>query len=234
MKVGSLFTGIGGIDLAFQNAGFDIAWQVEIDDYCQKVLEKNFPDTVKFRDIYDLDKETVDNAVSLYYNSKNALQEDVMSRKRKDYSQAVKMYNDGLSIGEVATFYSITRQSMWKILQRRDVQFRDNKKYGQDNHFYRGGVTAHDRSQNILEQAMIKGIVERKLACESCDETSVFKDGRTGVQAHHSDYNKPLDVMWLCQTCHHEWHKNNTAIEYKGGEIGSQDNTVDVIVAGFP
>ena len=54
VTVGSLFTGIGGIDVAFQEAGFEIVWQVEIDDYAQKVLDKRFPDTVKFRDIYDL------------------------------------------------------------------------------------------------------------------------------------------------------------------------------------
>jgi DNA (cytosine-5)-methyltransferase 1 len=51
--IGSLFAGIGGIDLAFQNAGFEIAWQVEIDDFCQKVLDKNFPGITRFRDIFD-------------------------------------------------------------------------------------------------------------------------------------------------------------------------------------
>jgi len=65
--VGSLFTGIGGIDLAFQEAGFDIVWQVEINEYCQSVLNLRFPNTVKFRDIYDVDKEMIDNAVSRYY-----------------------------------------------------------------------------------------------------------------------------------------------------------------------
>lgn len=32
------------------------------------------------------------------------------------------------------------------------------------------------------------------------------------VEAHHCDYNKPLDVLWFCDPCHKEWHKNNEAI----------------------
>ena len=39
-----------------------------------------------------------------------------------------------------------------------------------------------------------------------------FKDKRRPIQAHHCDYNKPLDVLWLCQGCHHSWHKLNRAI----------------------
>jgi hypothetical protein len=28
-----------------------------------------------------------------------------------------------------------------------------------------------------------------------------------GVHAHHEDYSKPLDIMWLCRTCHGERHR---------------------------
>lgn len=51
MKHGSLFSGIGGFDLAAQWAGWENIFQVEKDEWCRKVLAKNFPTTIKFDDI---------------------------------------------------------------------------------------------------------------------------------------------------------------------------------------
>lgn len=51
LTFGSLFAGIGGIDLGLERAGMRCAWQVEIDEYCQKVLTKHWPDVPKFRDV---------------------------------------------------------------------------------------------------------------------------------------------------------------------------------------
>ena len=53
MRVGSLFSGIGGIDLGLERAGMKIAWQVEIDEWCRRVLAKHWPDVPKFGDIRD-------------------------------------------------------------------------------------------------------------------------------------------------------------------------------------
>lgn len=39
---GSLFAGIGGLDLGFERAGIKTIWQVEIDEYAQLVLRKRF------------------------------------------------------------------------------------------------------------------------------------------------------------------------------------------------
>jgi DNA (cytosine-5)-methyltransferase 1 len=50
-KVGSLFSGIGGMDLGLQRVGMEIAWQVEIDEFCNKVLEKHWPDVKRYGDI---------------------------------------------------------------------------------------------------------------------------------------------------------------------------------------
>jgi site-specific DNA-cytosine methylase len=43
MKVGSLFAGIGGFDLGFERAGFEVTWCVEWDKNAQAVLRKRFP-----------------------------------------------------------------------------------------------------------------------------------------------------------------------------------------------
>ncbi len=48
---GSLFAGIGGIDLGFERAGLECKWQVEIDDYATKILEKHWPQVKRWRDV---------------------------------------------------------------------------------------------------------------------------------------------------------------------------------------
>lgn len=59
MNVGSLFSGIGGIELGFERAGFKTEWFVEKDEYAQAVLRKNFPGTTIYGDITELDFSTV-------------------------------------------------------------------------------------------------------------------------------------------------------------------------------
>jgi DNA (cytosine-5)-methyltransferase 1 len=51
LTFGSLFAGIGGFDLGFERAGMECKWQVEIDDYSTKVLEKHWPQVHRERDI---------------------------------------------------------------------------------------------------------------------------------------------------------------------------------------
>lgn len=135
-----------------------------------------------------------------------------MGAHRKDYDKAVEMYNNGLSIGNIATKYGLSRQTMYKILKRRNVMSRPNLRFGDDNHFYRGGTVADDHAQNALEHAIERGGVVRPEHCQQCGNSYEFSDGRTAIQGHHTDYNKPLEVMWLCQKCHHEWHKNNKPV----------------------
>lgn len=50
----SLFSGIGGIDLAANAAGIEVIGQVEIDPYCQRVLAHRWPGVTRYGDIKDV------------------------------------------------------------------------------------------------------------------------------------------------------------------------------------
>jgi ribosomal protein S27AE len=49
--------------------------------------------------------------------------------------------------------------------------------------------------------------VARAIKNGSLDPTPCVRCGEIKSLAHHEDYDKPLDVMWLCQSCHKQRHK---------------------------
>ena len=51
LTFGSLFAGIGGFDLGFERAGMVCRWQVEIDDYANRVLAKHWPHVQRWGDV---------------------------------------------------------------------------------------------------------------------------------------------------------------------------------------
>ena len=66
MRVGSLFSGIGGFEYGLERSGLSTSceWMIEMDEYCCSVLEKNFPNTLvlnnKVEDINPLDLPKID------------------------------------------------------------------------------------------------------------------------------------------------------------------------------
>lgn len=78
----------------------------------------------------------------------------------------------------------------------------------------------HDKSQkkyiannNIVARAhgtVFRAIQRGELVAQACEVC-----GGKKTEAHHDDYNKPLEVRWLCKKCHTEWHKHNKPIKRK-------------------
>lgn len=60
-------------------------------------------------------------------------------------------------------------------------------------------------AHSAVSNAIRDGKLIRASNCESC-RAELF------TEAHHCDYNKPLEVLWLCDRCHKDWHLNNDPI----------------------
>ena len=58
------------------------------------------------------------------------------------------------------------------------------------------------RAHNVVHAAIRDKKIERGVKCECCGDIK-------NLHAHHDDYAKPLEVRWLCPSCHHEWHSKN-------------------------
>ena len=85
---------------------------------------------------------------------------------------------------------------------------RAKKKYS-DNHKdeatircreYRAKFPKKSRAHDMVAYAVRIGSLHR-MPCEIC--------GADGADAHHDDYDMPIDVRWLCPKHHREWHREN-------------------------
>jgi hypothetical protein len=54
-------------------------------------------------------------------------------------------------------------------------------------------------ARRVVNAAIKHGDLTRGTHCESCASTN-------NIDAHHEDYSKPLEVIWLCRSCHQRLH----------------------------
>lgn len=55
-------------------------------------------------------------------------------------------------------------------------------------------------AQTMIGNRVRDGKMVRPDSCEQCGSSSQV------VHGHHDDYSRPLDVRWLCPSCHRKWH----------------------------
>lgn len=58
-SIGSLFSGIGGLELGLERAGFGpVIWQAENNPFCLKVLERHWPRVRRYNTVEEIDEKT--------------------------------------------------------------------------------------------------------------------------------------------------------------------------------
>jgi len=60
------------------------------------------------------------------------------------------------------------------------------------------------RAQDKVTHAIASGELVRPATCGKCGKAPRSITGK--IHAHHPDYSKPLEVEWLCATCHRAQH----------------------------
>jgi len=61
---------------------------------------------------------------------------------------------------------------------------------------------AEDSRRNVAHSAVARAVRNGLLVRMPC-----IRCGKEKTEAHHEDYDKPLEVMWLCTPCHKQRHK---------------------------
>ena len=96
--------------------------------------------------------------------------------------------NVGMAVKKAAAKKHAQTEKGRKTQKKADAKYKSNEKN-------RKKIRAKDAIKRAIKSGLIK-----KMPCEICGDNGV---------AHHDDYDKPLDVRWLCQLHHKRWHMEN-------------------------
>jgi hypothetical protein len=62
-------------------------------------------------------------------------------------------------------------------------------------------------AQGVVKWLLESGQIVKPSTCSRCGTAEKKgRDGRSLLQAHHPDYSKPKEVVWVCAPCHGELH----------------------------
>ena len=119
------------------------------------------------------------------HKSEIAKKKKIYRQKNKDkIRKQSKIYNK-LNRETINAKGKLYRKANHNLIYKKTKEYR---------HKYPNVYKAH----SLVNSALKSGKLVKPDHCKYCDDTN--------LQAHHCDYNKPLEVIWLCPLHHIAWH----------------------------
>ena len=85
---------------------------------------------------------------------------------------------------------------------------RGNRRTPQDMQNYRKENRKETRARSLVSSAVRCGRLDKPDRCSHCHTV-------TKIVGHHPNYDKPLEVVWLCHACHNQLHALLDTVETK-------------------
>lgn len=131
-----------------------------------------------------------------YLSNQATCKECVKRRTRLNRAENIAYYR---SYDRMRYRMDETRQEASKACGKTDAAAEAKKRYA-----VRTRIENPEKykARNRVNNSVRSGKVEKGKSCFFCEKVS-------GLQAHHPDYSRPLDVYWLCPSCHGKVHALN-------------------------
>lgn len=193
-----------------QVLGGHVVWHVEFDRAPSRVLDARFPGVPNLGDVSTIDWED----------------ERLMVAPRND-ALAIRMYDrycQGLSVEEVAREFGRSRQSVWKMWDRRGYQLRPVRGPARAAVEY-GGVTYSVGTQGYMRSTTGDRHLLHRRVWQEANGTIP-----PGYDIHHRDHNKLNNDLGNLQLLTKAEHASLHAEEV----VPTDSPAIDVLTAGYP
>lgn len=159
---------------------------------------------------------------------------------RKDYSEAVALYEQGWSIGKVAERHGVSRQAMWKILRRRTtLRSRSEamaltRKPETAVRRHRGRIRDRYRKRAArITVGQMRAVRARDVVCQEClDEGTDFDHMIARRAGRPDDAGEPATALPSVPRREVEAGPFDSGLGAEGGELSG--SLVDLVIGGFP
>ena len=257
LRIGSLFAGIGGFDLGFERAGFEVAWCVEKDAKCRQLLARRFPGARIYEDVqtvplYDLqpvdvitggfpcqDLSVAGKRAGLA-GSRSGLFHDAMSIVRHVQPRIVVVENvPGLHTSNHGHDFATVLREMGAGWNCSEVGWRilDSRYFGVAQRRRRIFIIA-GRTTGCAEEILAigegrprnsaaRGKTRKDIAADAQSRATGVGECRNGC-----DFESTSVVQAFTGTSHAQYGVGVGTLRANGGDLGGGSETLAVCVAG--